>query len=273
VSNHLLWMIVAEVRKVFSRGVAMLALGAAALVPLLVLGVMWELRSGGPSVNGQDVGTMVTYSAVEVGSWSLNVRNFLVLPLFLGLATAMSVAGELNDRTLREVLVRPVSRGTVLFVRVAALGLLSAATLVVTAAVALGVGLVAFGLPAPPVVPEGYPSVGALLGGYAVSFLCDLGIILLVMLVSLLIRSVGITLVVLVLGWGADFLLRKLLGLLQTLGVASAGSLLPWTPGNALDCWEGWSDGFEWQRFVALATVMVLSALASVVRFRRLDVP
>lgn len=100
-----------------------------------------------------------------------------------------------------------------------------------------------------------------------------MGVILLVALVALLIRSIGLTLVALVLGWGVDFLFRKLLGLMVTVGVTSASAVLPWTFGNALNCWEGWRDGFEWQRFVALAAVMAVSAGLSVARFRRIDVP
>ena len=270
---HLLRMVGAEIRKVFSRGTAVLALVVSLTIPMLVVGVMWQLRDGGPSVNGQSVSTFITYSAVEVASWSLNVRNFLVLPLFLGLATAMSVAGELNDRTLREVLVRPVSRESVLVVRIAALSALSACSLVVTSVVAIGLGLVIWGAPTPPLVPADYPGLPAVLGGYAVSFLCDVAVILLVTLVALLIRSIGLTLVALVLGWGVDFLFRKLLGLMVTVGVGSASAVLPWTFGNALNCWEGWRDGFEWQRFVALAAVTAVSAALSVARFRRIDVP
>lgn len=270
---HFFRMVGAEVRKLFTRATALLALLASGMIPVLVVGLMWQLKDGGPSVNGAPVGSFITYSAVEVGTWALNVRNFLVMPLFLGLATAMSVAGELNDRTLREVLVRPVSREVALLVRAVALAILSAVSLLVTAAVAIGLGLAIWGLPAPPVVPEDYPGLGPLLGGYAVSFLCDVGVVAVVTLVALLIRSVGLTLVLLVLGWGADFLFRKLLGLLSTLGVPSAASVLPWTMGNALDCWEGWKEGFEWQRFVALAGVVLVSAALSVLRFRRLDVP
>ena len=271
--GHLVRMISAEIRKVFSRGTALFALVVSVMIPVIVVGVMWKLRDGGPSVNGQSVSTFITYSAVEVGSWALNVRNFLVLPLFLGLATASAVAGELNDRTLREVLVRPVSRISVLAVRVVALAALSAASLALTSAVAIALGLAIWGLPAPPLVPDDYPGLLPLLGGYGVSFLCDLGVIVLVALVALMIRSIGLTLVVLVLGWGLDFLLRSLLGLLVRVGVESASSILPWTLGNALNCWEGWRTGFEWQRFVALAVVTAVASGVAVARFRRLDVP
>jgi len=271
--NHFLWMVSAEVRKVFSRLIAVLAVLAAASIPLGVTLLMYQLRDGGPTVNGAPVGNFITYSAVEVGSWTLNVRNFLVLPLFLALSTATAVAGELGDRTLREVLVRPVGRATVLAVRVVALSLLSLVSLVVSFAVAMAIGLAAFGLPAPPVVPEDYPGVLPLLGGYAATFLCDVGVIVLVTLVSLLIRSVGLSLVVLVLGWGADFLFRKVLGALASFGVESAAGLLPWTVGNALGAWEGWATGYEWPRFLVLLVGTVVVGALAVLRFRRLDVP
>lgn len=271
---HFPWMVWAELRKVYSRGSGIGALLLAAVVGLGAVAAMYEAgHNDTAQINGATLADIVSVNAIEVGGWALNARNFFILPLFLLLATAGSVAGELGNRTLREDLVRPIPRWSALAARMIAVSSLAAATLVVTGALALLPGLVLFGLPAAGAVPVDYPSIGRLALGYLATFASDVGLIALTMLVSLVVRSVGGVVVTLVLVLMADKALGGVLHLLSMARVAGAEQLLPWTLGNALGCWEGWSSAFEPMRFVALGVVTVAATSAAMARLSRMDVP
>jgi ABC-2 type transport system permease protein len=192
-----------------------------------------------------------------------------VLPLFLLLSAAGAVAGEHKDRTLRELLVRPVPRWSVLAAKLVALSLLSAVTLVLTLVPSLGLGVLMWG--AAPVA--GQPGIGPVVLGYAASFLSDVGLLAVAMLVSLFVGSVGGVVVAMTLLLMADLAIRGVLNLAASFGAESAASLLPWTLGNALGCWEGWKDGWEPARFVALAALVTISCGLGIARFARMDVP
>lgn len=268
-------MVVAEVRKVFTRGSAMAALVVALVVGLGAVLVMWKIEGmteGGPSVNGTPVSQMVSASGIDVAGGALWARNFFVLPLFLLLAGASAVGGELGDRTLRELVVRPVPRWSVLVAKLLALALLSATTLVLTLVPSLALGTALFGL-APADAGIDTPTVTALLGGYAASFLSDIGLLTIVSAVSLVVPSVGGTVVAVALVLLVDLAIRGLLSLLSTFGVAEAAQLQPWTLGNALACWEGWKDGWDVAQFGALGAFVVVAVAFAVARFHRMDVP
>lgn len=271
---HFPWMVWAELRKVYTRGSGLGALFIAAVVGLGAVVAMYEAGHNDTAhINGATLADIVSVNAIEVGGWALNARNFFVLPLFLLLATAGSVAGELGNRTLREDLVRPIPRWSALAARMIAVSSLAGATLVVTGALAFLPGLLLFGLPAAGAVPVDYPSVGRLALGYLASFASDIGLIALTMLFSLVVRSVGGVVVTLVLVLMADKALGGVLHLLSMAQVAGAEQLLPWTLGNALGCWEGWSSAFEPMRFVALGVVTVAATAGAMARLSRMDVP
>lgn len=272
---HFLAMVFAETRKTFTRGSAMAALAIAALVGILTVGVLWKVSTmgEGAQINGANVADLVKTSAVQAAGWALWARNFFVLPLFILLATASSVAGEHGDRTLRELIVRPVPRWSVLAAKLLALSALSAATLVLTLVPSLGLGFAAFGNPVAPQASADTPTILALLGGYAASFLSDLGLVAVTMLVSLLVSSVGGVVVAVALLLMADAGLRGALWVLGKVGVQQAETLIPWTFGNALGAWEGWSQGWAWPQFAALGVFIAGSLAACALRFQRMDVP
>lgn len=272
--SHVVLMVFAEIRKVFSRGSGIAVLAASVVVPFGCVAALWEVvNNAGPSINGQPLSSMVTASAVQAGAWTLTARNFLLVPIFLIFATASAFGGEIGDRTLREVLVRPVARPVVLAVRVVALSVLAAVSQVLTFVLAVGMGLAVWGLPTAPLVPEAEPGLGALALGYGASILGDIGLIVVVMVVSLWIRSVGGTLAAVVLVLMGDFLFRQLLNLLGLAGVATAERLAPWTLGNALGAWSTWGEGLVPARFAALAVVIAAGCALAILRFRRLDIP
>lgn len=268
-------MLAAEIRKVFTRGSAIAALAVALLVGLGAVAVFWQLQrmgEGGPSVNGTPLGQIVRASGIDIAGGALWARNFFVLPLFLLLAGASATGGELGDRTLRELVVRPVPRWSVLAAKLGALSLLSAVSLVVTLVPSLALGAALFGL-SPADAPVDTPTVGALLGGYAASFLSDLGLLAIVTAASLVVSSVGGTVVAVALVLLVDAALRGLLSLLGMVGVEGAAQLQPWMLGNALACWEGWKDGWDVAQFGALAVFVVAACAFAVARFQRMDVP
>ncbi len=272
---HFHRMVLAELRKVFTRGSGYAALAIALVVGLGAVFGYWNISrmgEGDLSVNGTPLSQIVTASGIEVSGWALWARNFFVLPLFLLLAAASSVGGEFGDRTLRELVVRPVSRWSVLAAKLLALSSLSAATLLLTLLPSLGLGTALFGLGAAGAA-AGSPDVSALLLGYAASFLSDVGLVSIAMAGSLVLPSVGGTLVAVVLLLMIDKGIGWLLKLLGMVGVAQAAHFVPFTLGHALACWEGWKDGWNPLQFGALAIFVAGSCAFAVARFHRMDVP
>lgn len=271
---HFPWMVWAELRKVYTRGSGIGALLIAAVMGLGAVAIMYEAgHNDTAQINGATLADIVKLNAIECSGWALSARNFFVLPLFLLLASASSVAGELGDRTLREDLVRPIPRWSALASRMIATSSLAAATLVITGALSFLPGLLLFGLPADGAVPVDYPTIGRLAMGYAATFASDVGLIAIAFLLSLIVRSVGGVVVTLVLILMADLAVRGVLNVMSMASIAIAGQLLPWTLGNALGCWQGWSTEFEPMRFLALGIVTVVASGLSVARLSRMDVP
>jgi ABC-2 type transport system permease protein len=268
-------MVLAEMRKVFTRGSGIATLIIALVVGLGAVFVYWEISragEGGPSLNGTPLSQVVKASGIDASGAALTARNFFVLPLFLLLASASSVGGEFSDRTLRELVVRPVSRWSVLAAKILALSSLSLLSLVLTLVPSLALGTAVFGLH-PADAGADAATVTALLGGYGASFLSDLGLLVIATAASLVLPSVGGTVVAVVLVLMLDKMVGWLLKLLGMMGVESAATLVPWTLGNALGCWEGWKDGWNPAQFGALAAFVAASSAFAVARFHRMDVP
>ncbi len=217
-------------------------------------------------INGMPITALLEFSAQMTSGWALRGRNFFVLPIMLLLATAGSVAGELDDRSLREVFVRPVPRWSVLGAKVAALVLLSICSHVLTLAPSLGGGALVIGT-------EGSVEISAILLGYTASVLSDVGIIFIGLTVSLWVHRVGGVVVAVFLALVADQLAQAVCWGLDKIGVAWASNGGMLLPGNALACWEGWSEGWMWEQFVGMAVLLGISSLVALVRLARMDVP
>jgi ABC-type transport system involved in multi-copper enzyme maturation permease subunit len=268
-------MVLAEIRKVFTRGSGIAALVIALLVGLGAVGGYAWIHSGGDdgmSVNGTPISQVFPASGLTVAGSALWARNFFVLPLFLLLASASTVGGELADRTLREIVVRPVPRWSVLVSKLIALSTLAGATLVVTLLPSLGLGIARFGLTleAPP--PDA-ATIADLLGAYGASFLSDIVLAALAMAVSLIVPSVGGAVVAVALLLMADKAVYYLLKALAFFGLKEAENLLPWTLNNAMDAWKGWEADWNPAQFGALAIFLTVFLGFSIARFRRMDVP
>lgn len=263
---HLLSMIGAELRAVFLRLSGKATLALAVLVGGLCVAAMHLVvsQAADAQVNAVNIGSSIDQTWRGTLAWALTLRNFFVLPLLLVLAGASTLAGELADNSLREVMLRPVSRVSILVAKLAALATLSAASLALTAVVAGLGGAVVFSTDA---------ELGPILLGYAASFASDLGLLLLTLLVSTLSRSVGGVVVGIVLYLIVDKGVQLLLKGASMLGQEWAKQAAPFVPGNALTIWEGWSGDFEPQKAIGLAVLCCVCAAGAGLRFQRMDVP
>jgi len=187
-----------------------------------------------------------------------------VLPLVLLLCGASALGGELGDHTARELLVRPVSRASVVLAKLSALAVLSLATLAVTFLPAILGGGLFFGF-TPDLLPP-------LLLGYLASWGRDLGLLSLVFLCSTFFTNVGTSVVMVALFLMADLGARLALKLAGMMGLASADTIAQFLPGAALDAWEHWDTGWLWQPLVALLVLTVLAIVATIARVDRMDV-
>jgi len=259
-------MVLAELRAVFGRWSARGALILAVVVALLCVAGLELVRDQAVNaqVNNMPVQSMVDMTWRGAAAWTLKARNFFVLPMLLVLATAAAVSGELADHTLREVMVRPVNRWSVLMAKFIALAVLSAATLAVSLAVAVMGGAATFGT-------EG--ELGPVSLGFLASWGSDLGLLAMTMAVGVFVRNVGGVVVAVILFLFADWVARMLLGLVAMIGLQAASGIADMLPGAALACWEGWSDGWAWQPFAGLAALIAVALAIALGRFQSMDVP
>jgi ABC-type transport system involved in multi-copper enzyme maturation permease subunit len=262
-------MLRAELASLFSRPVALGALVIAVIVgALTLLFLVWAGNQGGMQLNGQSAASMVDQTPAGALGYALRVRNFFVLPILLVLATAGMISTELSDNTLRETLVRPVPRWSVLLARLSALNALAAATLALTWIVAFVGGVALYGSPG---------DIGQVTLGYLASWASDLGLICVAMAVSVFLRSAGGVVVAVILGLMLDLALRtgaRAVGMISQMVRQSAGAPEeePLLLGNALACWEGWKDGFAPEPFAGLAFLIAVCLAITFWRFERLQV-
>ena len=259
-------MIMAEIKAVFGRWSGRGALVLAVVVGLGAVGFLEvaDRVADNMQSNGTPARQMLVTDWATSLAWALNGRNFFVLPLLLVLAGASTLSGEMNNNTLRELLVRPVPRWSVMAAKVAALAVLSLVTLVATCLSALVGGAVMF-------ATDG--EVGPVLSGFAMSWLSDLGLITMTLLVASFSRSVGGVVVGLALYLMGDWLFGKLLSLLGTFGVEWAPLVHDVLPGTALQAWSTWDAGFEPKRVGALFLLIAVTWAAATWRLQRADVP
>lgn len=263
---HMLAMIRAEITAVFGRWSGRGALVVALVVGLLaVAGLEIASRAAeNVNANGTPAASMLTVDWATCVAWSLQARNFFVLPLLIVLAGASTLSGELKENTLREVLVRPVPRWSVVFAKIVALSVLSLATLCITAAASLVGGASMFPME---------ESITGHLTGFAMSWVSDLGLITMTLLVASFSRSVGGVVVTLALYLMGDWMFGMLLGFLSNLGVEWAPIVRDLLPGTALQAWKDWDVGFEPKRVGALLVWTVVTWVLATVRVQKMDVP
>ncbi len=270
----------AEIRKLFRRPITMFFLVVLGLMALGPAGMQALVSGGSMETNGN--AELLSFTAQDTMAWTLTLRNFLVFRLFLITLAAMTLAGEFRNRTLREDLVRPVSRDAALWSRWIALQAFVLAGLVLPWLVSLVAGVAVHGE---------LGDLGAVTRNYAATWLADMGFSTFVMAISLLVKSVPGTVVGTFMYWLLDLVfglflwgLEALKPLVETQVAAddpivglmqTAAALRPWLPSQAFNFYQNVNDagGFVWQSMASLAVITVLSALVATTTFRRLDVP
>lgn len=271
-------MIRVELLKVFTRFSGLGAIVMAAVIPLVTIGVLHLLGGTSTSTNvqGQVSQSFLTFDVVSAVGWSLWARNFILLPLMFMLATGASVAGEQSERTLRELVVRPVPRWSILAAKQIALWGLSLVTLVVGLGVTLGVGWAVFGPPAmDQTVADPNESLLRAVLGFAVSFTSDVALIALGTLVSTFVSSVGGVVMSLAVVLLVDRAVWALLWALSSrmFQVGWAGTLIEYTLTNMLGASDHWKDAFLPSQFAECALLVIVAWALAVARFSRTDVP
>lgn len=264
--SQFLQMLWVELRTVFQRRTGIAVLVVAVLVPVAVLGALAliKARTVGVSVQNMPAEQLLQTTAAQAAGWALTGRNFFVLPLFLLLATGEALANEREEHVLRELLVRPVPRWSVLAVKFLALMTLSVVSLALSLAPSL-VGGFALSADAGPVID--------LLLGYLASAASDAGLIALGLLAGTLVRGAGGVVVSVIALLMLDMGARGLLWIMDKVQVEWAAQLGGLLPGAALAAWEGWSEGWAWQPFVGLAVLIGVCLSATLLRLQRMDVP
>lgn len=270
----------AEVRKLLSRTSARVGL-ALALVLGLALPIVRGLWQLGvvyiATQNGADASQIPSVDPTGPVYAALWIRNFFLMRVFLIMIGSLSFAGEYQTRTLREDLLRPVSRPAVLLTKWLALITWVTATLVLSGGTAGLVSMIAF--------PggEGWGTLGL---QYLVAILCDAGFAAVVLLVAVIIRSVAGTLAGMFLFYLADLAIAVGLMLVASVPMFGldksaqefAGQVSPWLPSAAFSAWNGgtiWASAGTWSTpaFASLGVITFGSLLIAMWQFNRIDVP
>lgn len=265
----------AETRKLLSRTLGRVGLLLAGLIGLAGPLLLHLATSSGAEFNGTPTSEMFDMSGADALLWALWMRNGLVMRLMLVALAGLVFAGELNARTLRDDLVRPVARHSILLAKWAALATWLVIGAALTWLTGMTLGCILFG--------TGGPWADASLA-YLTTILCDIGFTTIALAFSVVLRSTIGTLLGMMAFIAADALLWGVLKLIETFGQATestwaievAVQSIPFLPSSAFGLWTGWmraGDPAIWQNFVALFGLTVLGLFIAIARFQRMDVP
>lgn len=270
----------AELTKLAGRPSARLA-----LVALVLLGASGPLlllfgSSSHVSLNGVDIAEKMDLSVPNAIGWSLAIRGFYLGQTALLLLASQSWAGEYAAHTLRDELVRPVSRTAVLAAKALSLAAFSLVTHAGALLVAALVGLIA--------LRGGDGDWGRALAATAAAWVCEVAFLPFAFAVPIVTRSVAgglagaflfvllerlLTYGLVVLGWVADAMPPQLATVPEALrAVVELSAFLP-SAG-----WTAWADlargdGVLWQHWVALLAWAVGAAVVADRTFARSDIP
>jgi ABC-type transport system involved in multi-copper enzyme maturation permease subunit len=276
-NQQFLALLRAELYKLFTRP---LVKGAILLSIALGLAVPW-FASGfleNAVVQGKSGSELAPTDAAAWAVWAMYVRNFYVLRLFIVLSGAALLAGELAERTLREELLRPVSRLSLILVKWLALSAFSALTVALTGLAGGVVGLALGG---------GTGDIGAAALCALGTWATDSGFAALVLAISAMSSSVVGTVAGMVLFVLADTAAWAFLGLVSwaTQLAASNGGTVdlpawvdvalivgPWLPSSAFNAWTQYQGDPIWQNWASLLVITLLSLVTAHRVFERRDV-
>jgi len=266
----------AEWSKLFSRTsakVGMLLLVAFSAMPPLF---MHTLSGSEVSFNGSSMDDLMSASAAKAIVWTVWANHrFALMPAFISLLGALSFAGDYQSKTLREDLLRPVPRWSVLLVKWAAMCTWITMAALLCWLTSLGLSVALFGV-------EGDWTSSFYAWGTAL--LCDCSFAALVLCLAVLLRSVAGTIIGVVifvvfdtvLGWALSLVAMAGDSLQAPVALELAIQARPWLPSSAFGLWSTFGAGGDpavWQNFAALAAITVASGVLATLRFRWMDVP
>jgi ABC-type transport system involved in multi-copper enzyme maturation permease subunit len=238
------------------------------------------LLLGDPIAAGSEEFPGAEISWRGMASIAMTIRTFpFCLPLILVVLTGRVVANSIKNHTMREDLARPIAREWLLAIRFSALSIYSLLSLVICVVFSF-VFSYALGLEAvhQQLVDAGHQtySVGVLLQGMGLIWLTDMAVIAMALLVSVLVQPAGRMLLILILGFVMDALVRTSLEFYASIKGPKgewAADLAGWFPGEALDAWQQWPQEY-WDGTPLAATCVLLvgSLVLCVLRFRRMDI-
>lgn len=269
-------LVEAEIRKLFSRLPAKVGLVLALLVGLGVPSLQGGWQLFGVYVIKADVSRMSAVDPAWLMYVTLFMRNLFLMRVILIVLGSLLFAGEFQSRTLREDLLRPVTRTSVLLAKWAAL--------VAYCFVNLGLTLI----PGSLIAVIGYGTGGDWADTtlrYASTFLADAGFCSLVLLIAIASRSVPGTIAGMFLFYLTDLAAGAALSVLASFPSipmqeqvrAALLGVKPFMPSAAFAAWNGgalWSaDSWTWQSFTSLALITLVSLVIADQVFRRMDVP
>jgi len=261
-----------ELYKLSTRGSAQAGLLFVSLMALFGIAVLLAFSMGGDS---SPVAAMVDGTATQPASWALSARNFFVGKVILLLIVSQSVGGEIVDRTLRELLVRPIGRAQILGAKWAALSTWAFLLHLAPFLVAAGIGTLFW---------PNFEGMGQLISAYALSWLVDAVFVTLVMAISLLARTVvgtiGFTLMFLAVDLAASAGLKIALMFVRSkpeLAETWEDVLYVATkclPTEGFDVWKQLlsEQPIAWEGFAVLAVLAITGVIVSERRFASTDV-
>jgi ABC-type transport system involved in multi-copper enzyme maturation permease subunit len=277
---HFAMLVSVETRKLFTRTSARIGLVIAVLIGIgvpLVRGLFRFLELRLAAESGFDPAELGTIDPSDWVFWALAVRNFWIFRVLLIVVAALVFAGEYQSRALREDLLRPVPRWSVLIAKWLALAAWTATTIVLTFVPAALVGIVAWGFHG-----EAWKDVAL---GYLATLATDMGFAALVLAVAVATRSVPGTIAGMVVFYFMESSLWIALKVIQYLPADMPGlppvardaaeQVVPWLPSAAFGVWTGSYDTvpWSWQGFTSLGVITALSLLVAERLLARLDVP
>lgn len=270
-------LFLAEVLKLHSRASA--RVGIVGLLAIAAAGPLAMALRAAMTVEG-NLFVTPEFSAPNAVRWSLYLREFYVVHALLIVLALQSYAGELQARTLREDLVRPVRRELVLLAKWGALATWSFLTLLLQLAVASVAALVL------------HPATGAtewqdVLGAHAAAWAVEVGFAASALAVGVATRSVaggiaGMFLFILFerIAAGVVWVVRGFVTAVENPAdvqpmfrwISATG---PWFPSSGWSVWQELANAapITWQAWAALAIWTLLSVVVAERIFARTDVP
>jgi ABC-type transport system involved in multi-copper enzyme maturation permease subunit len=279
----LVWAEVFKLQTRLSFRLALVVLGVLAfVVPFGFLSVQMAL---GASPEAAQAGVeLPSFEATTVLNTVLGFRNFFLARALLITVVAVSVAGEFVARTLREDLVRPVSRVQVLTAKLLAIQVYVAASVLVPLVLSAVLSFAIFGVTG--------PYVDSLIR-WGLAWVCDAGFATLVVAIAVAVRSVPGTIVGVFVYWIADRVLglalwgvesaRPMLdSMLRAWGAEDAAPIVdmailarPWLPSAAFNLdwdYDAAAGLVAWQSVASLVLLTLLAYTAAVLLLARVDI-